>query len=206
MGTEQFGRLNMMAMLRTLVDAGVVIAPNNGVPVNGISGTGAGSFDTGTMIINTANGDLYANTGTKASPVWALVADQAADIANLDGSNIAPTTALNPTATILMMYLFDFTPSSSGTVDLAITEQVVLIDVWLHMLSNLQAGTVTVFKNTTNVITALSTSIAVGGIVRATNLNTGNFTLVPGDDLSFGVSFTGNPIGQCWVLGAKGVL
>lgn len=46
-----------------------------GVPVDGTSGTGAGSAPKGSLAIDYTNGNLYVNggAGTKASPVWKLV-------------------------------------------------------------------------------------------------------------------------------------
>lgn len=70
MGAEQFGKLNMFAMIKELLNKDCPILPFNGVPVNGASGTYAGKAGIGAQIINYASGVLYVNTGTKAAPNW----------------------------------------------------------------------------------------------------------------------------------------
>lgn len=54
------------------VDLGnsVWVFTNNGVPSDGVSGTGAGWAGPGSLCIDRANGELYTNTNTKASPTW----------------------------------------------------------------------------------------------------------------------------------------
>lgn len=47
-----------------------------GIPVDGVSGTGAGIAGPGSLYIRTATVKLYINTGTKASPVWSVVGAQ----------------------------------------------------------------------------------------------------------------------------------
>lgn len=49
---------------------GVTVA---GVPVDGVAGTGVGVAGIGSQATDITNGDIYINTGTKASPVWKLV-------------------------------------------------------------------------------------------------------------------------------------
>jgi hypothetical protein len=43
------------------------------VPVDGTSGTGAGTAGKGSRYTDTTNGNLYLNANTKASPTWKLV-------------------------------------------------------------------------------------------------------------------------------------
>lgn len=43
-----------------------------GAPTNGTSGTFAGSAPVGAFYRNSANGNLYKNTNTQASPTWTL--------------------------------------------------------------------------------------------------------------------------------------
>jgi hypothetical protein len=45
-----------------------------GAPVDGTSGSFAGVAEKGALLLDTTNGTLYQNTGTKASPVWSLFA------------------------------------------------------------------------------------------------------------------------------------
>jgi len=199
MGTEQFGRLNMMAMLRTLVDAGVVIAPNNGVPVDGIDGTGAGSFSTGTMIINTVNGDMYANTGTKGSPTWTLVADQATAPINLNGSNVADITNQNSISGIHVLHRFDFNGDTGGIVDVPIVRDTLVIDIWMH-LHGASAGTATIYNDAAS-MAVLSTTGSDGDIVRTTNIVNVNSLLSAGQDLGFEISLASIASGDIFVLG-----
>jgi hypothetical protein len=49
---------------------GVWLFPNAGVPSNGTSGTGAGFAGPGSICVDTTNGELYTNQGTKSSPTW----------------------------------------------------------------------------------------------------------------------------------------
>lgn len=51
---------------------------NAGAPANGTAGTGthAGYAPKGALLIDTTNGILYINTGTKASVTWTKVGTQ----------------------------------------------------------------------------------------------------------------------------------
>jgi hypothetical protein len=50
---------------------------NAGAPSNGTSGTYANqNAGAGAMLIDTTNGKEYINTGTAASPTWAVVGSQ----------------------------------------------------------------------------------------------------------------------------------
>ena len=49
---------------------GANIFATYGKPVNGVSGTGAGEAETYSWLLDTANGIVYENTNTKASPTW----------------------------------------------------------------------------------------------------------------------------------------
>jgi hypothetical protein len=51
----------------------VVVLVNDAAPVDGTSGTGAGTAGPGSMYVDTAGADLYINAGTLASPAWKLV-------------------------------------------------------------------------------------------------------------------------------------
>jgi len=108
MGSEQFGRLNMWAMLRALVNQNVGIFPNAGTPTSGTSGTFAGLAGKGSILIDHTNGVAYINTNTKASPTWDnLQAILAGDISLADGdflvgngSNIATARTMSGDVTI----------------------------------------------------------------------------------------------------------
>lgn len=69
----QFGltKMNMWAMLRSLINNDVGILVFSGTPVNGASGTYATKAGIGTILIDIDTGALYVNRGTKAIPVWA---------------------------------------------------------------------------------------------------------------------------------------
>lgn len=49
---------------------------NAGAPTDGTEGTFAGYARTGSLLIDTVNGALYQNTGTKDAPYWLLVGAQ----------------------------------------------------------------------------------------------------------------------------------
>jgi hypothetical protein len=49
---------------------GLCTIDGSGAPTNGTGGTGAGQAGVGSQYVNTANGAIYRNTGTLASPVW----------------------------------------------------------------------------------------------------------------------------------------
>lgn len=53
----------------------ICILSGSGVPVDGVSGTGAGFAGTGSLYVRTT-GVLYINTNTKASPTWTVVGSQ----------------------------------------------------------------------------------------------------------------------------------
>ncbi len=63
-GTLNVGRLALTN--------GVHILSAPGAPTDGVSGTGAGFANIGSLYINVTNGDHYRNTGTQASPTWTL--------------------------------------------------------------------------------------------------------------------------------------
>ena len=61
----------VVAIKRLELGNDVSVFDNAGVPVDGVSGPGAGFAGKGALCIDRTNGDLYQNkTGTKASPVW----------------------------------------------------------------------------------------------------------------------------------------
>jgi hypothetical protein len=64
---------------------------NNGVPTNGTSGTLAGVADPGDLLIDYANGNLYQNTNTKASPTWTKYTTEAEPTQHLWTNAGAPT-------------------------------------------------------------------------------------------------------------------
>lgn len=69
-GPGQFGRLNIWAMLKELMNRDVPILTVSGVPVQGTSGSFAGKAGPGALLIDYTNGIHYVNLGTKASPLW----------------------------------------------------------------------------------------------------------------------------------------
>lgn len=48
-----------------------------GAPTNGVSGSGAGFAEIGSIYCDRTNGKLYVNGGTKASPTWKLITSAA---------------------------------------------------------------------------------------------------------------------------------
>lgn len=53
-----------------LMKGGVMVFSGSGAPTDGTSGTGAGKAGPGSLYVRTADGAVYANTNTKASPTW----------------------------------------------------------------------------------------------------------------------------------------
>lgn len=70
----KFWAKNIQAALRNLADNSVLPVTNAGAPTDGT--TGATVCGIGTLLIDTTNGILYINTGTKASPTWTKVGTQ----------------------------------------------------------------------------------------------------------------------------------
>jgi|GEM_PF-2161494 len=64
---------------------------NNGIPTSGTSGTLAGVADPGDLLIDYANGNLYQNTNTKASPTWTKYTTEAEPTQHLWTNAGAPT-------------------------------------------------------------------------------------------------------------------
>lgn len=66
---------NALAILKADVRGtnDVCILNGDGVPVDGVSGTGAGFAGPGSIYVRTATGKLYLNGNTKASPTWKIV-------------------------------------------------------------------------------------------------------------------------------------
>jgi hypothetical protein len=60
-----------------LGDVNFQILNGAGVPVDGTSGTGAGTAGKGSIYADQTNGKLYVNGGTLASPTWKLVTSAA---------------------------------------------------------------------------------------------------------------------------------
>jgi hypothetical protein len=67
--------INMWAMLRALINNNCPLLTNNGIPTDGTTGTFAGQAGPGSLLIDFANGDLYINNGTLASPLWSPFSD-----------------------------------------------------------------------------------------------------------------------------------
>lgn len=69
-GSEQFGRGNIWASLKSLfnIDAGWYVFA--GTPVNGTSGTYANRAGLGAVLLDSTTGNRFVNFGTKASPIW----------------------------------------------------------------------------------------------------------------------------------------
>jgi hypothetical protein len=64
---------NLWSQWNDLVRNDVFILTETGVPTNGTSGDGAGFAGKGSLCIDSTNGKLYINTGTRLSPTWSLV-------------------------------------------------------------------------------------------------------------------------------------
>ena len=65
---------NIWGNLRQIADRDIWQMADPGAPTDGTSGTGAGFAGIGSTYVNQTTGDKYINTGTKASPVWSILA------------------------------------------------------------------------------------------------------------------------------------
>jgi hypothetical protein len=65
---------NMFAFIRDLANKEVFDVADSGAPTSGTSGTGVGLLGIGSTYTDTATGNKYVNTGTKASPTWTIIA------------------------------------------------------------------------------------------------------------------------------------
>ncbi len=73
-GPESFGKLNVMAMVRKLIDAGAPILTGDGPPVSGTSGTFSDyPVSQGAIYIDIIAGALYMNHGPENTPAWVLI-------------------------------------------------------------------------------------------------------------------------------------
>jgi hypothetical protein len=142
-GANQFGygKLNMWAMLRSLVFNGVAIVPFSGTPTNGTSGSFANYAGPGSLLIDITTGTIYRNSNTKASPVWSALSGPVANGAGglgavgnakmtydfaVDGGAIGPITPTNsptlPIGAIILGGTIDITTplTSSGAATIAV--------------------------------------------------------------------------------------
>lgn len=69
-GAQDFGRLNIFAIWKNLLNNNIGYFTFSGTPVNGASGTFAGKAGIGAVIIDIVSGAHFVNIGTKASPIW----------------------------------------------------------------------------------------------------------------------------------------
>jgi hypothetical protein len=76
MATPGFTQKNIEAAFRTLADNNLLPVVNAGAPTDGTAGTAANYAGKGCLLVDTTNGVLYINTGTKASPTWTKVGTQ----------------------------------------------------------------------------------------------------------------------------------
>lgn len=83
---------SFQAWLNTYLNNYIMLLTGSGAPTDGTSGTGVGDCGPGSSYIDILTGNIYYNTGTKASPAWSLVALGAGTslaVINKSGSNIA---------------------------------------------------------------------------------------------------------------------
>ena len=80
MPVNQFPRLNLWGMIKDLLNNDIAILPNAGAPTDGAAGTYFGYAGRGSLLLDYTNGQLYINTGTKASPTWTKMADAVGDL------------------------------------------------------------------------------------------------------------------------------
>lgn len=129
-GPEQFGRLNIFAVIKNLLNNRIAWFTGNGVPVDGT--TFAGKAGPGSTYFDLLTGQRYNNVGTLASPVWVAEGGLVVGIGGLgatgnakmtydftvDGgaiSTITPTNSpLIPANAIILGGTIDCTVSANG--------------------------------------------------------------------------------------------
>lgn len=88
---------DIWANLRQIANNDIWQMCDSGAPTDGTSGTGANFAGRGSTYVDTATGNKYLNTGTKASPVWTILAvssfDPAAQIVAAGTTTSGATTA-----------------------------------------------------------------------------------------------------------------
>lgn len=85
---------DIWASLRQLANVDVWPIVDSGAPTDGTSGTGAGFAGPGSTYTDISTGAKYINTGTKASPVWSILASSGAFASGIvaSGTNASGTT------------------------------------------------------------------------------------------------------------------
>ena len=76
-GPKSFGKLNVLAMVRKLIDDEAPILTLRGAPVSGVSGSFAEyPVGGGALLVDVENSTLYINKGTVGNPIWSEVPDE----------------------------------------------------------------------------------------------------------------------------------
>lgn len=71
---------NVWGMIKHLLNHNVWIRADDGAPVNGTTGTGAGIAGPGSIYIDYTNAIIYSNTGTLASPTWTAISGASGNV------------------------------------------------------------------------------------------------------------------------------
>jgi len=134
----------------------VFFSSASGAPTNGTSGTGAGIAGPGSQYTNTANGNTYINTNTKASPTWTLLA---ANSGALTPSSVASTGAVTSSSATAGV---GYATGAGGTVTqiTSRTTGVTLNKVCGNIVLVSAAGSATPFS-----FTLTNSAIAAGDVV-----------------------------------------
>lgn len=191
-GLEQFGRMNVTAFVRSLIDAGVAITPNNGTPIDGVSGKGfAGK---GSLLIDFTTGALYSNVGDEETPTWSIHGAAT----NLNGDDVAPITDTSIVGGIQLCRKITF--SGNGTISITLPADEMVVDAWIIISSNNISGLVDVEKNSGTSITVngMDTNFNSGEISRAGEINLANSIVPQGQTLDV-VTQGSNPSGICFI-------
>lgn len=130
---EAFQKVNPWYWLRKLSDDDIGIFPIAAVPTNGTSGTGANVLGKGALVVNTLTGLYYANTGTKASPVWTGIGGAAgttlADGTILVGNAGNVATGVTPSGDVTMTNAGVFTVSQPATAGVKVSGQITAANI-----------------------------------------------------------------------------
>lgn len=140
-GVGSWTPINMWAMLRALINNSTPIVTNPGVPVNGTSGTYVGQAGPGALLIDYVNADLYINSGTLASPIWAPISFTSTTLLAANGAiPVIPGNYIITKAGSAALTLAAPTPTTNDGYELIITSNTAFVHN-ISAIGLLQTGT-----------------------------------------------------------------
>lgn len=162
-GPSQFGKLNMWAMFKALLNNDLGFFVTTAAPTDGTSGTYAGKAGKGAVLFDTSTGNNFVNLGTKASPIWASASGVVAA-----GTGGATGGGLGSTGNAKMTYDFatdggaisTITPTNSPTIPAGAIILGGTIDITTTLTSG-GAATIAVGLGSGAQVAALKAALAV---------------------------------------------